>query len=394
MRKNVFYFKHILRIGGTEQFLYEIAKKYGLDYDIEVMYEVGDDVQIARLSKFVKCTKWKAPTIVECEKYFANFNLDQVPYVRAKEYHFCIHANFNEIGYKPNVAKCPKGTKFIGVSKWARDEFKAFTGKDATYCYNPLTLEPKEKVLHLVSACRLNDAVKGGGRTLALIDALDRYCEAHNRHYIWHIFTNQVSDIPSPNVCLMKPRIDVRPYIAEADYVLQLSNDMETYCYTLNEAWGYGVHTISTPLSIVKELPIPQGANKILEYDCSNVNEVARYIFENERKPFAYEIPKDDWGTLLAKGDSEYQKELKMRYRIKAIQWDNYIVDNQTKDDNGNNGRARTIGEEWIVDGLRLKTLQDCQSVKVEVVETIEDAKQEPKEVKKAVRRTTKKKSE
>ena len=54
----------------------------------------------------------------------------------------------------------------------------------------------------------------------------------------------------------MKPRTDIRPYIAEADYVLQLSNDMETYCYTINEALGYGKTIVTTPLSILKELPI------------------------------------------------------------------------------------------------------------------------------------------
>ena len=71
------------------------------------------------------------------------------------------------------------------------------------------------------------------------------------------IFTNPTKvQVDSPNVILMKPRLDVRPYLADSDYVLQLSNDMETYCYTINEALGYGVPIISTPLSILKELPI------------------------------------------------------------------------------------------------------------------------------------------
>ena len=35
---NVFYFKSINKIGGTEQFLYEIAKKYH-EYDITVYYD-------------------------------------------------------------------------------------------------------------------------------------------------------------------------------------------------------------------------------------------------------------------------------------------------------------------------------------------------------------------
>ena len=39
--KNLFYFRKINAIGGTEQFLYEIAKKYN-DYDITVLYDEAD----------------------------------------------------------------------------------------------------------------------------------------------------------------------------------------------------------------------------------------------------------------------------------------------------------------------------------------------------------------
>ena len=38
MYNNVFYFKKINKIGGTEQFLYEIAKKYN-KYDITIIYK-------------------------------------------------------------------------------------------------------------------------------------------------------------------------------------------------------------------------------------------------------------------------------------------------------------------------------------------------------------------
>ena len=104
----------------------------------------------------------------------------------------------------------------------------------------------------------------------------------------------------------MQPRIDVRPYIASADYVLQLSNDMETYCYTINEALGYGVPIITTPLSVVKELPIDDNMIIKLDWDCKNVDEVAKQIFEKEVKPFQYKIPKDNWNNILDKTKSTY----------------------------------------------------------------------------------------
>ena len=223
----------ISKIGGTEQFLYEIAKKYN-DYDIVVYYDTADFAQLKRLSKFVKCKKRIKGEKVVCEKAFFNFNIDMIDDVEAKEYYFISHANYEELGYKPPIEH-PKITHYIGVSQFATDKLDEWAeklGKDikAKKCYNPLTLEPKEKVIHLVSAGRLDDKVKGGARTLKLIEALDRYCKKTGRHYIWTIFSNPVKiKIDSPNVVLMKPRIDVRPYIADADWFVGLSNDMETY---------------------------------------------------------------------------------------------------------------------------------------------------------------------
>lgn len=154
--------------------------------------------------------------------------------VEADEYYFVSHANYEELGYKPPIEHS-KLTHYIGVSQFAADkldEWGAKLGKNikTIKCYNPLTLEPKEEIIHLVSACRLDDKVKGGERTLKLINALDRYCAKTGRHYIFHIFSNPVSiKIESPNVVLMKPRVDVRPYIADSNYLVALSNDMETY---------------------------------------------------------------------------------------------------------------------------------------------------------------------
>lgn len=322
--KNIFYFRIISKIGGTEQFLYEIAKKYK-DWDITVFYDNGDPSQLKRLRQFVRCKQRKKGEKVICNKAFFNFNTDMIDDVEAEEYYFISHANYEELGYKPPIEK-EKLTNYIGVSKFSAnklDEYGKKLGKEIETipCYNPLTLEPKEKVLHLVSACRLDDKVKGGERTLKLIKALDKYCEETGRHYLWTIFTNPNLKVQlnSPNVVIMKPRVDVRPYIADADYVLQLSNDMETYCYTINEALGYGVPIVTTPLSIVKELPINDNMRIELKYDCSNVDEVARQIFEKKVKPFNYEIPKDDWEKLLAKGESTYKEELKMKFKVKAI---------------------------------------------------------------------------
>jgi len=355
--KNILYFKVISKIGGTEQFLYEIAKKYK-NYDITVFYDQADTVQLKRLKKYVRCKKHIKGEKIICDKAFLNFNLDMIEDITAKEYYFVSHANYEELGYKPPIEN-EKLTHFIGVSHFSAnklDEYGKKLGKEikTISCYNPLTLEPKEKVITLVSACRLDDEVKGGGRTLKLIEALDKYCKENGRHYIWLIFTNPNVKIKptSPNVVLMQPRIDVRPYIANADYVLQLSDDMETYCYTINEALGYGVPVVTTPLSIIKELPIDDNMRIELEYDCSNVDEVARQIFEKKVKPFEYEIPTDSWDKLFAKGDSTYEEELNTEYIVSAL--DTYEKSNLFDVDLG---EIPKMGKEWKVNRERLDVL-------------------------------------
>ena len=183
--KNIFYFKKINAIGGTEQFLYEIAKKY-YKYDITIFYDEADTFQLQRIRKLVRCKKRNKGEAVKCNKAFFNFNLDMIDDVEAEEYYFVSHANYEELhrahgGYIPPI-KNEKLTHYIGVSQFATDKLDEYAEKiksniKTQRCYNPLTLEPKEKVMHLVSAGRLDDKVKGGERTLKLIEALDRYCE-------------------------------------------------------------------------------------------------------------------------------------------------------------------------------------------------------------------------
>ena len=399
---NIFYFKKISRIGGTEQFLYEIAKKYK-DYDITVFYDEADVNQLIRLRKLVRCRKHKEGEIVKCNKAFLNFNLDMIDDVDAEEYYFVSHANYEELhkahgGYIPPI-KNEKLTHYIGVSQFATDKLdeyaKSIGSKIKTQkCYNPLTLDPKQKVVRLASACRLDDKVKGGKRTLKLIKALDKYCEENNRNYIWTIFTNPTKvQVNSPNVILMKPRLDVRPYLADSDYVLQLSNDMETYCYTINEALGYGVPIVTTPLTILNELPITENEHIVLDWNCENVDEVARQIFEKEVKPFNYTAPEDNWSNLLENVKSKYEEEKKMKYIVEAT--DLYAKSNTYDVELSKQKNVKQYfpkqGERWEVNLERKELLEEKGFIKViEEVKEIETAKKEVK-AEKAVKKTTKK---
>lgn len=380
---NIFYFFRLAPIGGTEQFLYEIAKKYK-DYDITIVYDTGDPNQVKRLKKYVRCIKHKKGEVIKCNKAFFNFNLDIINEVEANEYYFVSHANYEELnrvhgGYIPPIDN-PKLTHYVGVSQFATDKLAEYGKKigkpiKVIKCYDPLTLEPKEKVLHIVSAGRLDDAVKGGARTVKLIEALDKYCEKTGRHYIWTIFTNPTSNVNvnSKNIAFMKPRVDVRPYIADADYLVQLSNDMETYGYSINEAWGYGVPVVRTPLTVCNELPLTEDMSLVCEWDMSNVDEIAKEMFERKIKPFTYTPPADTWLELIDNTKSTYEEELAMQYKVEALKTyeDFNVTDNEL-------GYIPKAGETFIVTKARLDVLlgeNDSDRVYVKVLEEIKPKK-------------------
>lgn len=374
MYNNIFYFKSINKIGGTEQFLYEIAKKYK-DWDITVFFDTAETYQLERLRKYVRCRKRIKGKKVICKRAFFNFNIEMIDDVESTEnyYAFVSHANYEELGYKPPIDH-PKLNHFIGVSQFATNKLDEYGKKmnlniKTQKCYNPLTLEPKEKVPILVSACRLDDKVKGGARTLKLIKALDKYCEKHDRHYLWLIFTNHTNiSLPGKNTVYMQPRVDVRPYIAMADWIIQLSNDMETYCYTTNEANGYGVPIVTTPLSVYNELPVTDNERIVLNWDCSNVDEIARLIFEKEVKPFEYIPPKDRWDELLDKTKSSYKEEIDMKYKVEAL--DTYVKRNIN---DGELGYKPKEGEVFEVSKERLDVLLGNNTYDVPFVKLIEE---------------------
>lgn len=306
---NLYYFKRICAIGGTEQFLYELAKKYH-KYDLTIMYDECAFEQLMRLRKYVRCIRRERGRRYYAKKAFYNFNVDAIDQVEADEHIFVCHAIYQELGYKPPIDHS-KITKIIGVSKYAKAQIELQeqmqkVEKPVEYCYNPLSLEPAKKVMRLVSACRLEDRTKGGERTIKLIRALDDYCDRTGNHYLWLLFTNSMPNmIESPNVVVMKTRADVRPYIADSDWLVQVSNNMETYCYSINEALGYGVRIVRTPLSVAKELKIPKQAELVLDWDCSNVDDIAKKIFE-PKKEFTYKPPKDGWERVLVTKPSNY----------------------------------------------------------------------------------------
>lgn len=357
--KNVFYFSLINHIGGIETFFYYLAKKYK-EWDITIYYRSGDPKQIERLKKYVRVKKYTGEKI-KCDKIFFNFNLDIIDNVEAKEYIQIAHGDYKAMGIQPNTHK--KIDKYLGVSKQVCETFKEVTGNDTSLVYNPIIIDKPKKILNLISATRLTPE-KGKNRIIKLAKML----EAEGIPYIWTIFTDDIDAIDNPNIIYMKPRLDIINYIANADYLVQLS-DNEGYCYSVVESLCVGTPVIVTECPVFKEIGVNSTNGFILDFDLKNVPINA--IYKGLGK-FEYKPKEDSWENILVKGKSTYIEEKNKRYLVRCTEvWRKlHIMLNEL-------GEIPEKGYEFIVDGDRLEELKDnpYNQEFIEIIKEIKDDK-------------------
>lgn len=333
--KNIFYFYNINKIGGIESWFYYIAKKYK-DNDITIFYRIGDEAQIKRLKQYVRVRQYTGQKI-QCEKAFFCFNVDIIDNVEANEYIQIMHGDYKTA--KMKIVTHPKITKYLGVSETACNSFKDLMCKDIELCYNPVVIDKPKKVLNLISATRLTSE-KGKNRIIKLAQMLD---EA-KIPYLWTIFTDDIKAIDNPNIIYMKPRLDIINYIANADYLVQLS-DNEGYCYSVVESLSVGTPVIVTRCPVFEELGVKDGINGwIVDFNMENVpiKEIYRAI-----PKFKYEPKEDSWSKHLAKGKSTYQKDLKTMVEVECIVRYTDMQLNETKE----------IGKRYKINKVRAEEL-------------------------------------
>lgn len=291
----VFYVRHIFQIGGVETFLFEIAKKYK-DRDICIYYEKADLEQLNRLRKYVRCRQFKKGDKIKCDVLITNYRADFAENVEAKHYYTIIHADHITQNFAPTLH--PKIEKYYGVSENACKSFTKITGIPCELFVNPLTVEPPRRVLHLLSATRLSPE-KGKDRIVKLGEMLDRY----GIPYLWTIFTTDTEEIDNPNIVYMEPRLDIRNYIADADYLVQLSSS-EARSYAVSEALALGTPCIVSEHPSFAFQGVENGkTGYILPYDMIEIpiDDIYNHIPEFEPVKIV-----DRYGELIDKSKSTY----------------------------------------------------------------------------------------
>lgn len=296
---NIFYVKDISEIGGVETYLYEMVKKYHKN-DIAVVYKTANINQLKRLRNFCKAYKHTNQEI-KCKVAIINYDITIIDYIIEGDIYQTIHADYENPVYKYKMPTHPRVKKYIAITKYIKNSFKKITGQEnIIQIYNPLTIEDK-KTLVLLSATRLSK-IKGKDRMIKLANELNR----QKIDYIWYVFTNDKKAIPNDNIIYMEPRLDLSHWFNICDYVVQLS-DTEGLSYTVNEALYRNKPVIVTPFPYLEEIGVKNGLNGyIIEFDCSNIEEIAKNI--NNIPKFTFKKLSSNYDKIIYKGESKYNR--------------------------------------------------------------------------------------
>ena len=306
---NLFYFHTLNSIGGIENFFYQLGKKYGKDYDITILYRVGDPTQVSRLSQYVRVKKYRDGQTIRCKRAFVCFNTEILDNIEAEEYYQMLHGDYTISGIYPNTH--PKLQKWISVSQVVQDAYMKGKGKDSIVCYNPFIPVKPRKVLNLISATRLTKD-KGFPR----MEALARAFEKADIPYTWTVYTDSYNNVVhNKNMILRPPRLDIIEYIANADYFVQLS-DAEGYCYSVVESLSVGTPVIVTDFKVAREIGVEDGVNGFILPMSMESIPVDR-IYKGLKK-FKYTPLEDHWDDLLLPGSNDYQEEMNQETRVRC----------------------------------------------------------------------------
>lgn len=345
MNTNLFFFRQLNSIGGIETFFYNLAQKYGKDYDITIMYMDGDKKQVKRLSKYVRVKRWNGVDRVRCKRCFVTFHASVLDMIDADEYIQVLHGDYKSLGVVPQSH--PKITKWVSVSEVVRNAYKDAVGEDSIVSHNPVVPQKVKRALKLVSATRLTPD-KGWNRMVKLAKTLDNA----GIPYQWDIYTDTQKAIDNPNITLHAPRLDVINYIAAADYFVQLS-DSEGYCYSIVESLCAGTPVIVTDFPVAHEIGIVNGKNGwILPMDMENLplDDICKGV-----KKFHYTPLEDRWSELLLPVPPTYEEEMK---QIVKVRCKHIYLDLQF-------GRQMDYGEEWECTRIRAEELYDLSLVDI-----------------------------
>lgn len=306
-------------IGGIETWIYQFCKNMSKKYDILVLYDYMEIHQLARLEQIVRCMKQDKTKNIVCDTIIVSRITDTIPSnVKAKQSVQMVHAC-----HMVESWKIPQDKDYIvAVSHAAADSFNE---DKAQVIYNMVDKPTDKKALMLISATRLSTTSafeKGHARMIQLADKLT----GAGIPYIWLLFSD--ADFPNrrENMVIMKPNLNIAPYLKAADYYVSLS-DAEGYGYSMIESLINGTPLITTPITVLPELGFVDGKHGHIvpfdmDFDVNILLDIPKFTYKRTntqsvkqwQELLGHTVPKHDYAPKASGG--KYVRVIKPYFDI------------------------------------------------------------------------------
>lgn len=153
--------------------------------------------------------------------------------------------------------------------------------------------------LRLISATRLSTPEKGQGRMRELV----RMLKDAEIDYVWDVYSDKDPGIKG--ITYHPMTTEIRPLIRNADYLVQLSDNGEGFCYTIVEALEEGTAVITTPIDVLSEIGFTENKHGYIfgfnmTGDINRILDVPKVDYHYDNVPI-----KKKWGKVLGKGTNK-----------------------------------------------------------------------------------------
>lgn len=371
MKKIIFYQSNFCQMGGVETMAYNWCWWLRNYFDITVLYCTGDETRLKKMAKIVKLEKYEEGKIYKCDIFIRNSVWGKIPQnIKAERMIEMRHANYKWLLEKGLLYQqyAPMGIKeIVGCGEYVSKMSDEVLHDNPTTIRNILMPRRKtHKVLHFVSCTRI-DSYKGWDRMLKLVEMLRK----ENIKCEYNVFTNATEyKSPYEEIHLWSSREDIWDYIADADYVVLLS-DSEGLPNTVLEGLAYQKPCIVTDIGGCTEL-IKDGVNGYvvpldMNFDVKKLLNIPKCDkYDNHAL--------EDWLDFLGyKGKidkdkiiEENKEEKIMRAKVKSIYQPWY--------DDVETGTRKYPGDEWETSLERAEYLKSHSAV--EILSTMEEKKE------------------
>lgn len=243
------------------------------DYDITILCQAFGNNILEDLMQYAKCDIYDKGRQYDCDIYLHNYqDNDFKANIHARDRFILLHCDYAEIGH---LKVLQTDYRYIAVSETSTKGMRDMFGIDCIAIEPFLNDYKPKRVYKFVSATRIHKT-KGWDRMMQLCKLLTD----KGIRFQWLLFTDErTKPMPYTGFINMggQPNEVVMDYMADADYVVQLS-DHEGFCYAVHEALSVGTPVLVTDIPVFKCIDENRGYRLPLDMENIDIDKILTCI--------------------------------------------------------------------------------------------------------------------